>query len=175
MSKSKFSGRKRLLNYKPQQIQPIKKQMHSLQPLHTYFLVNHSLKPPYSILIDTNFINHTIRRKLDLHTEMLRCLYSNYNLYVTECVIAELEKLGRPYRVALNILKNPKYIHLMCDHKGTYVDDCIVERVTSHRCYIVATCDTELKQRIRKIPSVPIMYVKGMHYDVEGLPNGPIR
>ena len=43
--------------------------------------------------------------------------------------------------------------------KGTYADDCIVERVHQHKCYIVATCDRDLKRRIRKVPGVPIMYI----------------
>ena len=36
--------------------------------------------------------------------------------------------------------------------KGHYADDDIVQHVTMHRCYIVATCDKDLKRRIRKIP-----------------------
>jgi len=40
---------------------------------------------------------------------------------------------------------------LKCDHKGTYADDCIVNRVMAHKCYIVATNDKDLKRRIRKV------------------------
>ena len=40
-----------------------------------------------------------------------------------------------------------------------------------HKCYIVATCDKDLKRRIRKIPGVPIMYVKNHQYSVERLPD----
>jgi U3 small nucleolar RNA-associated protein 24 len=56
-------------------------------------------------------------------------------------------------------------------HQGTYADDCIVQRVTQHRCYIVATCDRELKRRIRKIPGVPIMYITQRKYSIERLPD----
>lgn len=31
-----------------------------------------------------------------------------------------------------------------------------MQRVTSHRCYIVATCDRDLRRRLRKIPGVPV-------------------
>ena len=34
---------------------------------------------------------------------------------------------------------------------------CVV--CLQHKCYIVATCDKDLKRRIRKIPGVPIMYI----------------
>jgi U3 small nucleolar RNA-associated protein 24 len=35
-------------------------------------------------------------------------------------------------------------------HSGTYADDCICERIRQHKCYIVATCDRDLRRRIRK-------------------------
>lgn len=38
-----------------------------------------------------------------------------------------------------------------CTHKGTYADDCLVQRVQQHKCYIVATCDRDLRRRIRKV------------------------
>ncbi|CAF4545512.1 unnamed protein product, partial [Rotaria magnacalcarata] len=80
--------------------------------------------------------------------------------------MAEIEKLGAKYRVALRIAKDPRFERLPCSHKGSYADDCIVQRVTQHKCYIVATCDRELKQRIRKIPGVPIMYLHGHRYTI---------
>ena len=39
---------------------------------------------------------------------------------------------------------------LPCTHSGTYADDCICERVRQHKCYIVATCDRDLRRRLRK-------------------------
>jgi hypothetical protein len=39
-----------------------------------------------------------------------------------------------------------------------------------HRCYLVATCDRDLKRRLRKIPGVPIMYIAGHKYAIERLP-----
>jgi len=97
---------------------------------------------------------------------------------VTDCVMAELEKLGIKYRVALRIAKDPRFERLKCTHKGTYADDCLVERVINHKCYIVATCDKELKRRIRKIPGVPIMYIFQRKYSIERFPDvnkAPIR
>jgi len=49
-------------------------------------------------------------------------------------------------------------------------DDCLVERVRQHKCYIVATNDKDLKNRIRKIPGVPIMYVAAHKYAIERMP-----
>eukprot|EP00976_Prorocentrum_cordatum_P109693 1195062-Prorocentrum_minimum.AAC.1 len=65
---------------------------------------------------------------------------------------------------------DPRFERLPCTHTGTYADDCIVERVKQHKCYIVATCDRDLKRRIRKIPGVPIMYIRSHKYSIERLP-----
>jgi len=45
-------------------------------------------------------------------------------------VVGELEKLGQKYRVALKIIKDPRFERIKCLHKGTYADDCLVQRVT---------------------------------------------
>lgn len=71
------------------------------------------------------------------------------------------------YRVA----RDPRFERLSCSHTGTYADDCLVQRVTSHRCYIVATCDRELRRRIRKVPGVPLMYIVKRRYAIERLPD----
>jgi U3 small nucleolar RNA-associated protein 24 len=72
-----------------------------------------------------------------------------------------------PRRVA----RDPRFERLPCSHTGTYADDCLVQRVTSHRCYIVATCDRELRRRIRQIPGVPLMYIVRRRYAIERLPD----
>lgn len=166
---------KKLLNSKkPLTILPTTHTTNIAPNFQDYFTINHNLIPPFSIILDTNFINFSIKKKLDIKLEMLKCLNAGIKLLVTDCVVAELEKLGRIYAVALKLVKDICE-RLTCDHKGTYADDCIVKRVSVHRCFIVATCDTELKQRIRKIPGVPIVYVMGYKYEVEKLPRAVIK
>lgn len=136
-----------------------------------FFQYNTQLGPPYHILIDTNFINFSIKNKLDIIQNMMDCLYAKCIPYITDCVLGELEKLGQKYKVALRIIKDPRFERIHCLHKGTYADDCLVQRVTQHKCYIVATNDKDLKRRIRKIPGVPIMYVSQHKYTIERMPD----
>lgn len=109
---------------------------------------------------------------------------------VTDCVMAELEKLGPKYRIALRrvppenplysrtystlcrVARDPRFERLTCSHKGTYADDCLVDRITQHKCYIVATCDKDLRRRIRKVPGIPLMYIVRRKYAIERLPDG---
>lgn len=135
-----------------------------------FFKYNTALAPPYSILVDTNFFNFSIKNKLDLIKASMDCLYAEVKILVTDCVMAELEKMGSKYRVALRIARDPRFERMPCQHKGTYADDCLVQRCTQNRVYIVATCDRGLKQRLRKIPGVPIMYISGRKYNIEQLP-----
>lgn len=134
-----------------------------------FFNYNQSLGPPYQVICDTNFINFSIKNKLDVKQAFMDCLLAKTIPYVTECIIAELEKLGAKYRVALQIVKN-NFEVLPCSHKGTYADDCIVDRIKRHKCYMVGTCDKELKGRIRKVPGIPIVYIKRRQYAVEKMP-----
>lgn len=87
--------------------------------------------------------------------------------------MAELEKLGPRYRIALRIARDERFERLKCDHAGTYADDCIVDRVQKSKIYLVATNDKDLKRRIRKVPGVPIISVARGKYVVERLPDAP--
>lgn len=136
-----------------------------------FFQYNDQLGPPYHVLIDTNFINFAIQNKMDIYLSMMDCLYAKCTPYITDCVMAELEKLGSHYRVALRIAKDPRFERLPCMHKGTYADDCLLNRVKQHKCYIVATCDRDLKRRIRKVPGVPIMYLSQHRFTIERMPD----
>ncbi|TVY43397.1 rRNA-processing protein [Lachnellula occidentalis] len=150
-----------------------------------FFQYNQALVPPYSVLVDTellcrhadermqNFLSHTVQRKLPLLESLMDTFYAKCIPIITSCVMAELEKLGPRYRIALRIARDERWERLQCDHKGTYADDCIVDRVMKSRIYIVATNDRDLKRRVRKIPGVPIVTVGRGKYTVERLPDAP--
>ncbi len=111
-----------------------------------FFKYNSQLGPPYQVLVDTNFINFSIKNKvsciaidlscvfaclspahrhlhaclqqlqhtlltgscaaqIDLVQGMMDCLYAECTPCITDCVLAELEKLGQKYRVALKVAK----------------------------------------------------------------------
>jgi len=140
-------------------------------PSSLFFTANTALSPPYDIIIDTNFISRTVQLKLDMLPTFMDLLFAKCNLFLTDCVIGEMEKLGQRYTIALRMAKDERFGRLKCDHKGLYADDCIVERVTKHRVYLVATHDRDLKRRIRKIPGVPIISATNGKYSVERLPD----
>lgn len=140
-------------------------------PASMFFAHNSALGPPFHVIVDTNFINFSIKNKIDLVKGMMDCLLAKCIPVILDSVMAELEKLGSKYRVALRLAKDPRFLRLPSYlKKGTYADDDIVEHVRVHRCFIVATCDKELKSRIRKIPGVPLMYISARKYTIERMP-----
>ena len=135
-----------------------------------FFQYNTQLGPPYHILIDTNFINFSIRNKMEMIRSMMDCLLAKCIPCITDCVMGELEKLGSKYKIALQLAKDPRFERIPCSCKGCYADNCLVNMASNHRCFIVATCDRELRKRIRKIPGVPCMYITNHKYTVERMP-----
>ena len=181
----KFAAVKRLIspkdarikeNQKKKELEEKKKSENAIRHVEQsssalFFQYNNQLGPPYHVLIDTNFINFSIQNKMDIYQSMMDCLYAKCTPYITDCVLGELEKLGSHYRVALRIAKDERFERLPCMHQGTYADDCILNRVKQHKCYIVATCDRDLKRRIRKVPGVPIMYLSQHRFTIERMPD----
>jgi U3 small nucleolar RNA-associated protein 24 len=55
-------------------------------PSNMFFEHNTALAPPYNVLVDTNFLSHTVQRKLSLLESMMDCLYAKCNPIITSCV-----------------------------------------------------------------------------------------
>lgn len=64
------------------------------------------------------------------------CLLAKAIPCITDCVVAELEKLGPKYRVALRLSKDPRFQRLPCSHQGTYADDCLVQVGVLLACHL---------------------------------------
>lgn len=91
---------------------------------------NTQLGPPFHVIIDTNFVNFSIKNRIDMMKGFMDCLYAKVVPYIPDCVLGELEKMGRRFKLALKIIKDSRFQRLQCQHKGIYADDCIVQRVT---------------------------------------------
>jgi U3 small nucleolar RNA-associated protein 24 len=50
-----------------------------------FFQYNTALVPPYSVLVDTNFLSHTVQRKLPILESMMDTLFAKCIPVVTSC------------------------------------------------------------------------------------------
>jgi len=140
-------------------------------PTALFFHHNEQLGPPYYVIVDTNFLNMCVKNKIEPIEGMMNCLYAKCIPVVLDSVMAELEKLGPKYRVALKLARDTRFVRMPgYIERGNYADDDIVMMVKQHRCFIVATNDQDLRRRLRKIPGVPIMYISQRRVTIERLP-----
>jgi U3 small nucleolar RNA-associated protein 24 len=56
-------------------------------PSAMFFQANLNLSPPYSVLVDTNFLSHTVRAKLDLQSSLMDLLFAKATPIITSCVM----------------------------------------------------------------------------------------
>lgn len=57
-------------------------------PSSMFFQHNTALVPPYQVLVDTNFLSHTVSRKIELLEGMMDALYAKCEVLITSCVMA---------------------------------------------------------------------------------------
>ncbi|OLN82086.1 rRNA-processing protein FCF1-like protein [Colletotrichum chlorophyti] len=157
-------------------------------PAHMFFQANTALVPPYSVLVDTSFFSRTVQMKLPLLETMMDCLYATCHPVVTDCVMAELEKLGPKFRIPLRIARDERWQRLKCQHKGVYADDCLTTKASCvHFKYMKTIRNhqelTDLSSKHRSTLSQPttedynnvfIMKVARGKYVIERLPDAPV-
>ena len=139
-------------------------------PAGMFFEANEALGPPYRVILDTNFFSHSVRNKVDILSGLMDLLLAKCIPTVTDCTIAELEKLGPKFAIARRVAKDERWDRLRCSHSGTYADDCIYTLCETHRIYLVGTNDKQLRQRLRRLPGVPLVAVGKGKYTIERLP-----
>ena len=112
----------------------------------------------YFIILDTDFILHSIENRVDFFEELRRISQFKYNLCVIDKTLEEL-KNKKNEKLALSLLKNRvKIIKTKRDKK---VDDLILELKTKN--IIVCTTDKELKEKLKK-RNIPVICLRKRKY-----------
>jgi hypothetical protein len=116
-----------------------------------FFRYNTALAPPYQVLTDTNFINFSIQNKIELVKGMMDCLYAKCTVCVTDCVMAELEKLGPKYRIALRYTKPILMfsLHRDCDGLRLTLDCLIIPLPELREIHALKECRVRIKEHTR--------------------------
>ena len=78
-----------------------------------FFQYNTQLGPPFYILVDTNFINFSIKNKLDLFQSMMDCLYAKCKFYFVE--IFRVLFFYRENTMIWTLVSRYTMYHRLCD------------------------------------------------------------
>ena len=108
----------------------------------------------YKIILDTNFLLSCLNFKIDFISEINRICSLNYELYIFEGTLKELEN-KKHGKLAWDIIKN-KNIKVI-NSKNSYVDKDILSLKDG---YIIATNDKVLIKKLK----FPVIRIKQKKY-----------
>lgn len=113
-----------------------------------------------------------LRIARDPRFERLTC--SHKGIYADDCLIKRITEVRSVYVISFSFFHYSQLLH--SDFFNLYnVRSIFLLKMWflyfQHKCYIVGTCDKDLKRRIRKIPGVPIMYIVDKRYTIERMPD----
>lgn len=114
------------------------------------------------ILLDTNFLLLWKKFKVNIFEELKRICDFNYNIYVLDRTIDELNKVKMPgYKVALSLLDKNGVITLKTKGQRRPVDSILIDNLDKDT--ILATVDLELKKRAKQKGFRTITLRKGQY------------
>ncbi|KAI7848244.1 Fcf1-domain-containing protein, partial [Circinella umbellata] len=129
--------------------------------LHEYSL-GFGLRTPYQILVDAEFCKEAAKQKLDINVEFEKTFQDQTRHFITECSVQELRRHNQGSFEAQQIAK--QFERRRCPHTHAPIasTDCVAQVVgpTNEYNYIIASQDEALREKLRAIPGIPMVYVK---------------
>ncbi len=115
------------------------------------------------IILDTNFLIHSLNYKIDIFSEINRIVNTRYSLFIVDKTIDELKKLNSPTsKLALRLLEFKKVKIIKTGDK--YTDDALVN--LANKQTFIATQDKELKERLKKKKVTLIIIRQKKYYQI---------
>jgi len=134
--------------------------------LHQYEL-NFGFREPYQVLLDSAILQDAYKFKIDLVGRLEKVLGAKVKPMITQCDMRHLYD-AKPKNETL-ILQAKEYERRRCGHHELEEPLSTLECLTSvvdpkgsgsnkHR-YVVASNEKEVRQKMRRIPGVPLIYI----------------
>jgi len=112
----------------------------------------------YHIILDTDFILHSIENKVDFFEEIKRISQFKYKICIIDRTLEEL-KNKKNEKLALSLLKNK--VDIIQTKKDKPVDDLILSLESKN--IVVCTSDKELKEKLKK-RNIPVIHLRKRKY-----------
>jgi len=133
----------------------------------SFFRFNYGYDPPYSILLDGTFCQAALQNKINLREQMPKYLGDQSEMFVTSCVLNELEQLGKAVYGALFICR--QFRVAKCPHKPLRIaSECIAHlarrsqsKDKDRKRYLIGTQDDQLLNKLRTFSGIPLISIRG--------------
>lgn len=70
-----------------------------------YFRINHNYHSPYTFILDGNFLKLLVEKDINLEERLKPIITGKIRVKVTNCMLSELELLGRDFAIILQKAK----------------------------------------------------------------------
>jgi U3 small nucleolar RNA-associated protein 23 len=115
---------------------------------------------PFNVLIDGNFVAISLQKKFEMKELLAKTIGENVHLVIPSCVVHEIRELESKIPGLMGAVS--KYKIEECQHGGQVMspDDCLKTYIGKKNAkkYCVATQDAFLRNHLRKIPGVPLLF-----------------
>ncbi|CAG9310913.1 unnamed protein product [Blepharisma stoltei] len=129
-----------------------------------FYKTNFNFQEPYEIILDGNFIQYCAKLHWNVKEMLMKLVGGIVHIKLSPCVYRELKDLHKSDKLiagTINIAKSFRQDE--CKHEEILTPtECILKMIgkKNRHHYFVATQDVSLRETLRKIPSVPLIYFK---------------
>ncbi len=123
-----------------------------------FFRYIFKFSPPFKIIIDGNFIAISLQKKINMKTSLEKLLNEKVRLIIPSCIFKEIQLIEEKIPGILSIINQYKIEE--CKHNQMDPISCIRNYIgkKNYDKYFVATQDDFLRNQLRKIPGVPLIF-----------------
>mmetsp|Transcript_30209 Transcript_30209/g.79338 ORF Transcript_30209/g.79338 Transcript_30209/m.79338 type:complete len:240 (+) Transcript_30209:194-913(+) len=128
----------------------------------TQFYVNSfGFREPIRVLVDGTFCQAALTTKMYLQEQVPQYLGVRAQLVTTKCCVDEIDLLGDEFRGAKLVAKRFEQRKCRCRGLGGGAETCLMALIgeSNPEHYVVATQDRGLKEKLRRIPGVPVLSI----------------
>ena len=113
---------------------------------------------PFKIIIDGNFIAISLKKKFNMKDLLSKTLDESVHLIIPSCIFKELQSLESKIPGITSLITNYKIEE--CPNSQLNPIECIKTYIgnKNKQKYFVATQDPFLRNQLRKIPGVPLLF-----------------
>ncbi|CAI7838665.1 unnamed protein product [Closterium sp. NIES-53] len=136
-----------------------------------FYRTSCGFREPFKAVADGTFLHHVTRLRLSpLATSLPKLLGFPTRVYITRCILAELQRLGDAFKDTRFAARQLEVAR--CSHEGeeaVTASQCIQHLVAggNHQHFFVASQDIEFKKLLKKVPAVPIISANGTSISLE--------
>ncbi|QRV74953.1 rRNA processing protein, Fcf1 family protein [Ceratobasidium sp. AG-Ba] len=136
------------------------KRTKAYKKLMALYHMSFGFRQPYQVLVDSTFCLEVFQHKIDPLKQLCTVLQGECKLMITQCSMVELYKLGPSAQPVVDMAKG--FERRRCNHREAVENEPCVEAVvgeTNKHRYVVASQSTDLRNKLRKIPAVPMVHI----------------